>query len=113
MKQLRSSWMAVALLCVAACADLVGDDGAHRACPRKAMETRRAQSSRHAAPTLGPAPAIKPASGRLTPAQVAPARASAVPDAASDPGCDDPGPSEEHQQLWDGTGRTEAVRGVS
>jgi hypothetical protein len=114
MKQLRSSWMAVALLCVAACADLSGDDGAHRACPRRAMETRSAQQSApspHAAPapTMSPAPALRPAAGRVAPAQVAPA--SAVHDAAPEPSCD-PERAEPHEQYWDGTGRTEAVRGA-
>src|SRR5262245_2688988 len=112
MKQLRSSWMAVALLCVAACADLVADDGAHRACPRKAMETRSArpsEPSRHAAPTLGPSPALRPATGRVAPPQVAPA--SAAQDSATEPTCD-PEHAEPREQFWDGTGRTEAVRGA-
>ncbi|HZJ63345.1 MAG TPA: hypothetical protein VFD36_07445 [Kofleriaceae bacterium] len=113
MKQLRSSWMAVALLCVAACADLVGDDGAHRACPRKAMETRSArpgEPSRHATPPamMSPAPAIRT---RATTAAPAAPAAPAAHDPSFDPGCD-PEHAEPHEQFWDGTGRTEAVRGA-
>lgn len=96
MKQLRSSWMAVALLCVAACADLSGEEASRRDCFRKAPP-----------PTMGPAPALKPAATR-----VAPARAAAAHDPSSDPGCGDPGHAEQHEQFWDGTGRTEAVRGA-
>ena len=107
MKQLRGSWMAVALLYVAACADFSGDEGPHRDCFRKTVETRSAQQGGHAAPTLGPAPTLKPAATR-----VAPARASAAHDPSSDAGCDDPGHTEQHEQFWDGTGRTEAVRGT-
>lgn len=110
MKQLRSSWMAVALLCVAACADLAGDDGGHRECARRAMGTRSArpgEPSRHAAhaATMGPAPATTP---RATTAAPAPASAQ---DPSSDPSCDCEH-SEPHEQFWDGTGRTEAVRGA-
>jgi len=52
---------------------------------------------------MSPAPAIR------TRATTAPA--SATPDPASDPGCD-PEHAEPRERFWDGTGRTEAVRGA-
>jgi len=88
MKPLRSCWMAVALLCVAACADLAGEDGYHRDCVRKPIEAKPA-------PTMGPAAPRK---------AVAPAPHEVAPEA--------PCGHDDEPQAWDGTGRAEAVRGT-
>jgi hypothetical protein len=88
MLELRSSIVAVALLCVAACADLSGDDRPHRDCFRKAVEKAMEPN------------AARPAKKK---AAAAPAPAPVI-----DAGCScEPEPPE-----WDGTGRAEAVRGT-
>jgi hypothetical protein len=92
--ELRSSTMAVALLCVAACAEMSGDDRPHRECWRKAVERTMETKIDRSAPARGHAARKKPA--------------SATPDTASGSGCE----CEPEPPAWDGTGRAEAVRGT-
>ena len=104
MKPLRARWMAVALLCVPACADLAGDDGSHRDCFRKASESKTARPNElggRIAPalTMGP-PAALPALKR--------APAATPHETAPEPPC----VHDDEPQTWDGTGRAEAVRGT-
>jgi hypothetical protein len=104
MKELRSSTVAVALLCVAACADLSGDDRPHRDCFRKAVENAvETKSARPVEPSGRSASA--PAQGH---AAVKKAATATTPETMNDAGCGcEPEPPE-----WDGTGRAEAVRGT-
>jgi hypothetical protein len=100
MKALRLSWMAAPLLFVGACADIGGDDGARhgaRGC-RSKVEAKTSPSTELPV--------------RLPPTPPGPRNATA-PDSGSEPApCGDPGDDAQHVKLWDGTGRSEAVRGA-
>ena len=96
MNELRSAVMAVALLRVAPCGDLTGDDRPHHDCFRKAVEMKSEPPIEPSErPAHGHAAANKPTT-------------VTTPEAMIDAGCScQPEPPE-----WDGTGRAEAVRGT-
>jgi hypothetical protein len=110
MFELRSSMMAAALLCVAACADAPGE-AAHRDCFRKAVE--EAMETKIDRSIDKPDLAIEP-TGRAAPPPVRghaarkKAAVSTTPDSASGSACE----CEPEPLQWDGTGRAEAVRGT-
>jgi hypothetical protein len=82
MKELRFSLMAVPLLFTAACADIRCEDGAQNAPPLCRQPSHPPTKATSASPS----------------------------GSSSKPACGDEGAA--HGQLWDGTGRSEAVRGA-
>ena len=102
MKQPRPSLMGTPLLFFVACAELVvGDDpsGVHdcRVKLEKVEKVEKVEADRPATPDRGRAPAA--AAPKVVPAPAAPEPVR----------CDD---GEAPPELWDGTGRSEAVRGA-
>src|SRR5439155_19238109 len=103
-------WIAAPLLFIGACADMTDDDGARNGARSSAPDCRATLEPKAPRP-------IEPVHARPQPipmgsmTRTAPGTArGSTPDAPSDTTCEHTG--EPQGNVWDGTGRSEAVRGA-